>query len=89
MNTTLITRAAVGLSVAALVVLSACQKKAGSGQACSKKEDCADGLDCYVIGINIVCLDTEKATVMCKASNLCKTYNKCTPTVEHGMGGCK
>jgi hypothetical protein len=81
-------RGVVALSMMGLLVVTACQKKVGSGQSCSKKEDCEEGLDCYVIGINIVCLDKPKAEIMCKASTLCKTHNKCTPTVEKGMGGC-
>ncbi len=89
MNTKAFVRAAVAVSVLGLVALGGCtKKKAEAGQSCTQKEDCADGLDCYVIGVNITCLDKERATPLCKASNICKTQNRCTPSVEHGMGGC-
>ena len=84
--------------VLALLTLIACTKaKAKSGEECTDKASCADGLGCYIIGINFKCYTPAEATAACKASPVCKTGGKCTATEnstqatdpKYYMGGCQ
>ena len=82
----------------AIIALIGCTKsKKASGGECASKADCADGLSCYIIGINFKCFTKAEADVICKASPLCKTGGKCramenttqASSPEHYMGGCE
>jgi hypothetical protein len=87
--------------VLALLALVACTKsKAASGEKCTQKADCADGMDCYIIGIDFKCYTKEQGEAACKASVGCKSGGKCRATQdsthvgaggkpEYMMGGCE
>jgi hypothetical protein len=84
--------------VLALLMLVACTKAKGkSGATCTGKSDCADGLNCYIIGIQFTCLTPEEGAAACKVSPGCKSGGKCTATdnatqasdPQYYMGGCK
>jgi hypothetical protein len=72
------------------------QGEGKSGATCTGKSDCADGLNCYIIGIQFTCLTPEEGAAACKASPGCKSGGKCTATdnatqasdPQYYMGGC-
>jgi hypothetical protein len=79
---------------ATLVILAAllvcCSKAKGTtGAHCGNKTDCADGYDCYVIGIRLACYTDKEAQAMCKADSFCQSSGKCRAAVEDGMGLCR
>ncbi len=85
-----------------LLAIVACTKsKAASGEKCAGKSDCADGMDCYIIGIDFRCYTKDQGEAACKASPQCKASGKnCRATQdsthvgtggkpEYMMGGCE
>jgi hypothetical protein len=82
--------------VCALLAVIACGK-ASSGKSCTSKTDCADGLDCYIIGSQFTCYSKEEGEAACKKSVDCKMNGKCRATQdathaskpEYMMGGCE
>ena len=76
------------LALLTLAVLpSACKpNKANQGETCGSTKDCADGLQCLIIGIKFTCVTEDQAAKACAASAACKQDGRCAAHNDTGLG---
>ena len=75
------------VALAVVVASSSCKpNKASQGQTCGSTKDCADGLQCLIVGITFTCVTEDQAAKACAASAACKQDGRCSAHNDTGLG---